>query len=96
MSVRVTIHCKLKSDKREELMVFLVNNLPNVRGFEGCYYVDVLFDESRSLMLLDEQWESVEHHQAYIAFIEKNGVLNNLASFLTGLPQIQYFKKQDI
>lgn len=44
-------------------------------------------------MLLDEQWQSIESHQAYLAFIDENGVLQQLAAFLSGAPEIRYFRE---
>ena len=96
MSVRVTINGSVNTSTTEELIDFLVKNLPNVRNFDGCNYVDVLFNKTREEMLLDEQWSSIEQHQNYIEHISNNGVLGKLASFLTEPPQIKYFEKEEI
>ena len=42
-------------------------------------------------MIFDEMWESVEHHQNYLSFITQNGVMTELASFLSSPPEIKYF-----
>ena len=96
MNIRVTLNCQLKPEKTDKLFGFLIENLPNVRNFEGCLSVDVLFDEENREMLLEEQWESIEHHQNYINFISNNRVLNELSNFLETLPQIKYFKKAEL
>jgi len=96
MSIRVTLHFKVKADKKKELVHFLKLNLPNVRQFPGCLYVDVLFSEDNNEMLLEEQWQSIELHKNYIAFIKDNGVLDQLNHFMVNEPLIGYFEKSDI
>lgn len=96
MSVRVTLNCKVKSDQFDTLLPFLEKNLPNVRGFKGNTRVSVFFDIENSEMLLDEDWLSINDHQAYLAFIESNGVLGELGGFLAGPPAIKYFTRVEI
>ncbi len=96
MSVRVTLNCQVKADKFQDLVPFLESNLPNVRGFKGNMQVSVLFDKNNSEMLLDEEWLSVESHQAYLRFIDENGVMGKLGSLLKSPPQIKYFKKLEL
>ena len=96
MSVRVTLNCQVKTEQLEVLLSFLEKNLPNVRGFDGCMSVTVYFDKGSSEMLLEEEWLSIEHHQAYIKHIESNGILGELANFLTSAPVIKYLQKSDI
>ncbi len=96
MSVQVTLNCPLKANSFQELKLFLETNLPNVRGFKGNLRVSVLFDETNNEMLLDEEWLSVESHQTYLKFIEDNGVLAQLASFLSEPPQIKYFQRVEL
>lgn len=96
MRVRVTLNCQVETVQLEALIPFLEKNLPNVRGFIGCLSVTVYFNKERSEMLLEEEWLSVEHHQAYIEHIEGNGVLGELASYLASAPMIKYFEKADL
>ncbi len=63
-----------------------------VRSFSGCQRVTVLFDREGKELLLDEDWLSIDQHQAYLASIEANGVLAELMSFFNGEPTIQYFQ----
>ena len=96
MSVRVTLNCQLKANQYDNLLPFLHNNLKNVRGFEGNLNVSVLYDDMNNEMLLDEQWLSVKAHQAYLAHIDSNGVLAQLAAFLDSPPTIKYFQTIEI
>ncbi|UXI02598.1 putative quinol monooxygenase [Photobacterium sp. TY1-4] len=96
MSVRVTLNCPVKPERFQQLLPFLKENLPNVRSFNGNLQVKVLFDQTSNEMLLDEEWLSVESHQAYLSFIHDNGVLDQLGTFLSTQPTIKYFETIEI
>ena len=93
MTIRVTLNCQVKTDRIESLVQFLTDNLNNVRSFNGCHSVDVYFNDDQSTLLLDEQWQDVEHHQAYIEFIQNNGVMAALADYFQAPPIITYLNK---
>ncbi|MEH6633466.1 MAG: hypothetical protein V7776_21835 [Halopseudomonas aestusnigri] len=96
MTVRVTLNCPLKPSGFVKLLPFLQENLPNVRAFEGNKRVSIFFDKPNNEMLIDEDWASVEHHQSYIEFISNNGIMDQLAAFLSLPPTIKYFDLVDI
>ena len=96
MFVRVQITSTIQQGKVASLMPFLEENLPNVRSFKGCLSVAVLMNNETGAMVLDEEWLSIDHHQKYLAFIEQNGVLGQLASYFEGPPTIQYFDRHFI
>jgi quinol monooxygenase YgiN len=96
MSYKVMLESKIKLELKKPLFIFLEENLPNVRSFNGCMSVTVLFNEDTGDMLFDEEWKSKEHHQAYLSFIQDNGVLADLAAFLQGPPIINYYTKIEI
>ena len=88
MAKKVILEFKVKADKVASLMAFLDKNLANVRNFEGCSQVKVYYNPITNQMIFDEMWESVEHHQKYLGFITENGVMAELASFLSTEPEI--------
>ena len=47
-------------------------------------------------MIFDEEWLSVEDHQKYMSSIAKNGVIDELATFLVSLPAIKYLDSMEI
>ncbi len=96
MSVRVTLNCQVKPEQYDRLVPFLEDNLPRVRSFIGNIYVSVLYNRDNAEMLLDEEWQSVENHQAYLAFIGSNGVMDQLAAFLKAPPSIKYFQRLEV
>ncbi|MES9944542.1 MAG: antibiotic biosynthesis monooxygenase [Candidatus Thiodiazotropha sp.] len=96
MTYRVILESTAKAETIDSLFPFLDENLPNVRSFKGCLNVTILFDKDTNQMVFDEEWKSKEDHQAYIAFIESNGVLADLADFLQGPPKISYYERLSI
>ncbi|WP_408031623.1 putative quinol monooxygenase [Tenacibaculum xiamenense] len=91
MDKKVILEFKVKSEKVKKLMDFLEKNLENVRTFEGCSQVKVYYNTNDKKMIFDEVWKSVVHHQKYLNFITKNGVMEELGSFLEFKPEIKYF-----
>lgn len=96
MTKKVILELKVKQDNVKSLMEFLEKNLANVRNFEGCSQVEVYYNPDEAKMIFDEMWISVEHHQKYLDFITKNGVMVDLASFLASKPEIKYFDIVDL
>jgi quinol monooxygenase YgiN len=96
VTIQVQISATVDQAKLTDLMPFLEANLPNVRGFDGCLRVSVMLNEETGAMVLDEEWLSIEHHQKYLAFIEANGVLGQLAAHFDGRPDIRYYDRVPI
>lgn len=44
-------------------------------------------------MVFYEEWLSKEDYARYISYISDEGVMETLASFLEGVPDIKYFKR---
>ncbi len=96
MTVSVILDSRVKTEKIAELLPFLEQNLPNVRGFQGCVQVRVLLNQDNGDFILYEDWESIKTHQAYIQFISANGVMESLVAFLEHPPQVKYLNKLPI
>ena len=78
MSIWVTLEMIVVDGAYATLEPFLEKNLPAVRGFDGALSVSILFDDDSGKLLIFEEWKSREHHQAYIAAITQNGVMEEL------------------
>ncbi|PCI41264.1 MAG: antibiotic biosynthesis monooxygenase [Moraxellaceae bacterium] len=89
-TVRVLLESTVKADQSTAAINFIRQNLPNVRSFEGCSQVNILFDKDQRTMLFDEIWTSPEHHQRYIESISKSGVMTTLVGFLEAPPSVKY------
>ncbi|PCJ19248.1 MAG: antibiotic biosynthesis monooxygenase [Gammaproteobacteria bacterium] len=90
MAVHVLLESKIKSGQADQAIAFIQQNLDNVRSFDGCSQVKVLFDEPKQTMLFDEIWNSPDHHQRYIESISKSGVMATLVGFLEAPPTVSY------
>lgn len=93
MTTWVTLRMTVRNGAYKELSVLLENKLPAVRGFPGALSVSALFDNETGRLLVTEEWKSREHHQAYIAAISESGVMAQLISYMTGPPDVQYYKR---
>ena len=96
MSKKVIIESNMKEGMLDELLSFLEANLPNVRGFSGCLNVTIFLNKESWRMIFDEEWLTVDHHQAYIEFIVENGVMDELGAFLESPPEIKYLDRMSI
>lgn len=90
--LQVILTSRIRVSNTNALQSFLQQNLPNIRGFNGCFSVEVLLNKEERNMVFFEEWESEEHHRKYIDFIVENGVMEQLNSFLTGPPSVDYYK----
>ncbi|UWQ79501.1 antibiotic biosynthesis monooxygenase [Leisingera sp. S132] len=93
MSIWVTLEMEVAEGQFGKLEPFLAERLPAVRGFDGALSVTVYYEAETRGLLIVEEWLSKEHHAAYIQAITDNGVLAQLASFMTAPPKVQYFKR---
>ena len=53
------------------------------------YLILALNDRERTI----EEWKSRQHHGAYIASIQENGVMATLVGFMTAPPEVQYYER---
>ncbi|WP_200822874.1 putative quinol monooxygenase [Aquimarina sp. AU58] len=90
---KVILKSKVKNSMVNNLMNFLEENLPNVRGFNGCLSVKILFNKEANEMVFYEEWLSKSHHTDYIAFISNNGIMAKLTAFLIEAPEVKYYQK---
>ncbi len=88
----VILSSKVKNSQVKQFTTFLKDNLSNVRNFEGCISVDILFNHENNDIVFYEKWESRKMHNNYIDFISNNGVMGQLVAFLTKAPEVTYFE----
>ena len=96
MSIWVTLQFTVREGANTDLNQFLEAKLPAVRSFDGALSVSVMFNEETSTRLIIEEWKTKEHHQAYIAAISENGVMDQFQSFMAGTLDVQYYKRFSI
>jgi hypothetical protein len=89
MSYWVLLESTANTDTIDSLFTFLEENLSNVHS-------KAVLTWQSFLMMFDEKWKSKVDHKAYISFIESNGILQELASFLQAPPKISYYSELEL
>ncbi|MES0880508.1 putative quinol monooxygenase [Roseibium sp. SCP14] len=93
MSVWVTLEMTVREQQYAKLEPFLEEKLPAVRSYDGALSVSIFFDQTSNQLLILEEWKSRQHHQSYIQSITENGVMQQLLSFMTTPPEVQYYDR---
>ena len=93
MSIWVTLEMTVNQGDYDLLSDFLATNLPNTRGFDGAEMVTLFYSRETRALLIQEEWLSVDHHKAYLKFIQDNGVMGELLSFMETPPKVRYYEK---
>lgn len=93
----VLLEANVKPECVDEVKAFLKEALPDTRAYDGCQGVDIYgnLDESTNLVFY-ERWDSREHYQKYLNWRAETGVLDQMASKLTGPPNIRYYDRVDV
>ena len=75
-----TFRCN--SDGRSALIDFLSGEegLSVTRAYEGAIRVETLLSNDSDDVILYEEWETVEHHQAYVGWRVETGLADFLSS----------------
>ncbi|MEM6308497.1 MAG: antibiotic biosynthesis monooxygenase [Pseudomonadota bacterium] len=94
--IGVILELSIKEGRRENFIEMMKSILPETRAFDGCQKFDVWTDNSDAAhVVLNEIWDSVEQHQAYLGWRVENGTLNQLVAFLNEPPAPKYFEILD-
>ena len=96
MSIVVNLQSKVKLETITELVSFIEEKLPAVRGFTGCMHVSICLNEESGDLLFNEKWSSKEAHENYLLSIQNNGVMSQLIGYLSVPPSVTYFEGLDI
>ena len=87
-----------KSDQEQgEMLAWLGGDdgLAKTRAFGGCRRIETLTGQD-SVIVLYEEWESVEHHQAYVGWRMENGLVDLLEPWLAAPLEIVYFDETGV
>jgi len=97
MSVAAILDLQLKSESVETFHNWLKENLAETRAFVGCQSLIAYSNkENPTNVIIYEIWDSVEHHQKYVAWREENGSLATFAENLAAPPNIRYLDPLDV
>ena len=91
MAVTVIGDLHFRPEAVEGVLEFLKEILPDTRSYAGFVSIDVVQDqEDPGHILLVEQWDSSDHHTAYVAWRAETGVLDSLGDSLMAAPAFTY------
>ncbi len=92
MSVMALVALDVAEGKADAMVAVLRDLLPETRTFDGCLSVAISTRPGEpNKVVLHEQWESSDKHQAYMAWRTENGSIQRIAELLAGPPDISYF-----
>lgn len=95
--MRVILQAHVREEAVDEAKAFFQNCLLYARVYEGCLHSNIFQNENEpTLLLMVEDWETQEHHKKYLAWYTKTGRLRELIRYLSGPPNLQYFKTLEV
>ena len=97
MAVLVLVEGSVKSEAMDDMIALMNEILPDTRAYDGCQgvHVHTNLDAPNDLALV-EYWDSRVHYEKYLAWRAETGVLEKIASLLSGAPSIRYFEQHEI
>ncbi|WP_310619466.1 putative quinol monooxygenase [Flexibacterium corallicola] len=93
MTTLATLQMKVQPGAYGDLEHFLKDNLQRTRGFAGALNINIYYDAETSNFMLLEEWLARDHHQAYIDYISKHGIMEQLLQFMQGPPTVTYYER---
>ena len=92
MAITSVLDLQLKPDSLETAHTVIHATLTDTRAFAGCLDVTVLVDsDDPAHVIVYENWESIEHDQAYRAWRATPEGASDLGSILAAAPKLTLF-----
>ena len=96
MTVKVTFELKMQDGKTEEMIDLAREAFPTTRKYDGCKQIDIsVGQDDPTLVIMTEEWESKEKHQAYVQFRTEDGTIPKIAALLAAEPKMSYYDLTD-
>jgi len=96
MTVAVTLELRCQAGKGGELAAALKSMLPDTRLRQGAQRIEMVVDQDDAdHIVIYENWDTKEDHQAYMAWRQERGDLDALGNFVAAPPTITYFDIAD-
>jgi len=93
MSIQLLVRFKVKEEMVDSFLEIMNVSKSRIASANGCDGVEVLQGtDDPCVVVLSEQWESMEVHDEYAARMRESGALNKLASFLVEPPEQEILK----
>lgn len=92
MSVLCTVISVIKPERVDEFVATLGGMFPETRTHDGFINIQLLKSETaENEFILHQEWETVQHHQTYMAFRGELGDLDRLAAMTAGPTLLHYW-----
>ena len=92
----VLLEAPVKANEISNMKSYLAGIFPDTRAYDGCQGIDVYFNtNNEGNMVVVEHWDSRPHHEKYVAWRTKTGVMDKIGGMLAGPPSIRYFDRSD-
>jgi quinol monooxygenase YgiN len=92
MTCQVILELTAKDGSYDELRKYFIDIISDTRSFQGCVSVDFVRnqDDPNQLVIL-EKWDTRKDYEAYFAWRQETGVLDELGKMAAGAPQLRFF-----
>ena len=92
MHCHLLVQFKVKQDQVATFVAMLQESKSRIASAPGCLGVEVLQSlDHKDKVALSEIWESREHHDDYADKMRASGAMNQMAPFLAGPPEAEFF-----
>jgi quinol monooxygenase YgiN len=93
VSVLVLLEFNAKPGNADDIMNYMKAELHHTREYEGCNGITVQRNEDDSNnMVIVENWESLAHHEKYLAWRTERGDMEKMGAWVAGDASIRYFQ----
>jgi len=90
--VFATFNFKSEEFRREfENMLASEDGLKKTRSFKGCRLIECLRDNSKNTIVIRQEWDSQEDHEAYFQTRKDSGMLDKVSEMIDGELEISRF-----
>ncbi|MGB3621197.1 antibiotic biosynthesis monooxygenase [Ketobacter sp. MCCC 1A13808] len=93
MSYQLIVQFKVKDGKADQFVEIMQNAKSRIAEAPGCQGVEVLLSaDNPNKVVLSEVWETTELHDQYAAKMRESGSMDQMATFLDGMPESEIFE----
>jgi quinol monooxygenase YgiN len=96
MTVKVTFELNMQEGKTEAMIDIAREAFQTTRKYDWCKQIDIsVGQDDPTLVIMTEEWESKEKHQAYVQFRTEDGTIGKIGELLAGPPKMSYYDLTD-
>jgi len=93
MQTRVILEADVLEDKKQNLLNYLKEILPDTRLYKGCNDISIFEESDSNSLTFISNWDTKQDYDNYLTWRTKTGVLRKLSQFLKSPPKIRFLNK---